>query len=306
MSGNLLILRNRKCAIFVPMNRQTLFEVRRHFVAALQPVYSLREAEQLWRMLLEDHFGIDRVTALSEPEMLLEEEQLRLVEYAENQLNNNIPIQYVLGMARFMDLRLKVDGSVLIPRPETEEMVRHILESRCTPPRHIWDIGTGSGCIALALKKAFPNAEVYAFDISPKALMLARQNAEDNQLKINFIECDILQPQSDILSQPVDLVVSNPPYVCQSERADMLPNVLDWEPEQALFVPDNDPLLFYRAILRHAQSQLTIEGAVWFEINEAMGAAMKCLCADFGFAPVEVHRDFREKERFLSCGKSRG
>ncbi len=283
------------------MNKQTLFEVKRHFVTALQPNYSLRETEQLWRMLLEDRFGIDRVTALSQPEMLLDADQLFFVEDAENQLNKNRPIQYVLGVVRFLDLHLKVDESVLIPRPETGELVRRIVESVTVPPQRIWDIGAGSGCIGLALKKAFPDAEVYAFDVSSKALRLAQENAKRNNLKINFVECDILHPESEILLQPVDLVVSNPPYVCQSERADMQPNVLDWEPEQALFVPDDDPLLFYRTILRQSKPRLTPKGVVWFEINQAMGGAMKRLCADFGFDTVEVLCDFMEKERFLSC-----
>ena len=163
----------------------------------------------------------------------------------------------------------------------------------------IWDIGTGSGCIAIALAKQFPNAEVIAFDVSEEALKIAKENAESNDVKVTFVQDDVLNPTSEFFNQPVDLVVSNPPYVCDSERASMEANVLDWEPENALFVPDNDPLLFYRQILRLAKNQMISNGQVWFEINERMGEEMLQLCHEMGFAEAEIILDYAEKPRFV-------
>ena len=162
----------------------------------------------------------------------------------------------------------------------------------------IWDIGTGSGCIAIALAKHIANAEVIAFDISEEALQIAKENAESNNVQVTFVQDDILNPQSEFFSQPVDLVVSNPPYVCDSERVTMESNVLDWEPENALFVPDDDPLRFYRKILELAKAQLPPGGHVWFEINERMGGDMVRACHEMGFAEAEILLDFAEKPRF--------
>ena len=167
-----------------------------------------------------------------------------------------------------------------------------------TLPIRIWDIGTGSGCIAIALAKQFPNAEVIAFDVSDEALQIAKENAENNGVKVTFVHDDVLNPQSDYFNQPVDLVVSNPPYVCDSERTAMESNVLDWEPENALFVPDDDPLQFYRQILRLAKNQLNPNGQVWFEINERMGEDMVRVCHEMGFAQAEILEDFAGKPRF--------
>ena len=162
----------------------------------------------------------------------------------------------------------------------------------------IWDIGTGSGCIAIALAKHFENAEVIAFDVSEEALQIAKENAESNGVKVTFVHDDVLNPTSEFFNQPVDLVVSNPPYVCDSERDAMEANVLDWEPENALFVPDDDPLLFYRQILHLAKKQLNPKGQVWFEINERMGEAMVRACREMGFSEAEILLDFAEKPRF--------
>ena len=162
----------------------------------------------------------------------------------------------------------------------------------------IWDIGTGSGCIAIALAKHFSNAEVIAIDVSDEALQIAKENAENNGVQVTFVHDDVLQPQSDYFNHPVDLVVSNPPYVCDSERAQMEANVLDWEPESALFVPDDDPLRFYRKIMELAKNQLNPDGQIWFEINEQMGEKMLQLCNEMGFAEAEIIHDFAEKPRF--------
>jgi len=258
-----------------------------------------REAEQLMRILLEDLFGIDLKRQLMEPDLRIDEWQYHQLEEAVKQLLAGEPVQYVTGVARFGDLLIKVSPSVLIPRPETEELVQKVCASLPKEkPLRIWDIGTGSGCIAIALAKHFVNAEVVGFDVSEAALKVAKENAESNDVKVAFVQDDVLHPQSESFYQPVDLVVSNPPYVCDSERASMERNVLDWEPERALFVPDADPLLFYRQILRLAKAQLTPKGQVWFEINERMGEEMLQICHEIGYAESEILADFDGKPRF--------
>ena len=293
-----------------------LQKTRRHFIAVLAEKFPQREAEQLMRILLEDIFGIDWNQQLMNPDLRIDERQHCLLSEAVQHLLAGEPVQYVTGVARFCDLSFKVSPGVLIPRPETEELVQKIctislpchsnvdmcgrLESMEVGSKRIriWDIGTGSGCIAIALAKHFVNAEVIGFDISEEALQIAKQNAEDNGVHVTFIQDDVMHPTSEFFSQPVDLLVSNPPYVCDSERATMEPNVLDWEPEKALFVSDEEPLLFYRQILRLAKNQLNSNGQIWFEINERMGEEMLRLCHEIGFAKAEIMLDFAGKARF--------
>ena len=291
-------------------------KTKRHFTEALAETFPHREAEQLMRILLEDLFGIDLKRQLMEPDLRIDELQHHQLSEAVKRLQAGEPVQYVTGMARFCDLLIKVSPAVLIPRPETEELVQKICTSsllchssvgECggeesiggiTRKFRIWDIGTGSGCIAIALAKHFVNAEVIAFDVSEEALQIAKENAESNGAKVTFVQDDVLHPKSDYFNHPVDLIVSNPPYVCNSECTTMERNVLDWEPENALFVPDDDPLLFYRQILLLAKNQLTLDGQVWFEINERMGEATVRVCQKMGFSEAEIMLDFAEKPRF--------
>jgi len=266
----------------------------------LAETFPQREAEQLMRILLEDLFDIDLKRQLMEPDLRIDEGQHYQLEEAVKRLQEGEPVQYVTSVARFGDLIIKVSPDVLIPRPETEELVQKICASLPKEkPLRIWDIGTGSGCIAIALAKHFVNAEVVGFDVSAAALRMAHENAENNGVKVTFVQDDVLNPQSAYFSQSVDLVVSNPPYVCDSERATMESNVLDWEPQTALFVPDTDPLLFYRQILKLAKDQLNPDGQVWFEINERMGEEMLGLSHGFGFSKTKVLEDFAGKIRFL-------
>ena len=293
-----------------------LQKTKRYFTEVLAETFPQREAEQLMRILLEDLFGLDLKRQLMEPKLRIDEQQHFELREAVQRLLTGEPVQYVTGMARFCDLLIKVSPSVLIPRPETEELVQKISTSsllchssvgKCggeesiggvTKKFRIWDIGTGSGCIAIALAKHFENAEVIGFDVSEAALQIARENAESNSAKVTFVHDDVLNPTSEFFSQPVDLVVSNPPYVCDSERATMESNVLDWEPENALFVPDDDPLLFYRQIMHLAKDRLTPNGQVWFEINERKGEEMLLLCREIGFAEAEIREDFAGRLRF--------
>ena len=251
------------------------------------------------RILLEDLFSIDWNQQLMNPDLRIDEHQHHLLSEAVQRLLDGEPVQYVTGMARFYDLSFKVSPAVLIPRPETEELVQKICTGLSVEkPIRIWDIGTGSGCIAIALAKHFENAEIIAFDVSEEALQIAKENAENNGVKVSFVHDDVLNPQSDYFNQPVDLVVSNPPYVCDSERVAMESNVLDWEPEKALFVPDDDPLRFYRQILLLAQPQLNPGGQIWFEINERMGEEILSLCHEMGYDEAEIMEDFSERHRF--------
>ena len=278
-----------------------LNKTKRHYTKVLAERFPQREAEQLMRILLEDLFDIDLKRELMDPKLrITEEEEARLAQ-AVNDLLQGRPVQYVTGKAWFDGLPFQVDESVLIPRPETEELVQHIAqELPLDRPLRIWDIGTGSGCIAVALAKRFPQAEVVAFDVSDKALETARQNALWNGVRVEFILDDVLHPQSEVWNQPVDLVVSNPPYIRESEKAAMESNVLDHEPHTALFVPDEDPLLFYRQILQLAQSRLNPQGMVWFEINEALGEEMVRLCNEKGLV-AEVLKDLYNKPRFVKA-----
>lgn len=275
-----------------------LNKTKRHFIEVLADQFTLREAEQLMRILLEDLFGIDLTRQLMEPRLRIDELQYAQLENAVMQLLEGVPVQYVTGKAWFDGLLFQVDESVLIPRPETEELVQKIAENLpVDQPLRIWDVGTGSGCIAIALAKRFPHAKVLAFDVSEAALETARQNALFNEVQVELVCDDVLHPQSDLLQQPVDVVVSNPPYIRESEKAAMERNVLDHEPSQALFVPDDDPLLFYRQILTLAKPQLTAQGSVWFEINEALGEEMIQLGQEMGFEVI-LHPDFLGKPRF--------
>ena len=277
-----------------------LQKTKRHFTALLAEKFTQREAELLMRILLEDLFGIDWNRQLMNPDLRIDEHQHYQLGEAVKRLLAGEPVQYVTGMARFNDLLLKVSTAVLIPRPETEELVQKIGTSLpANKHMRIWDIGTGAGCIAIALAKHFTNAEVIAFDVSEEALQIAMENAESNGAVVTFVQDDVLNPTSDYFNQPVDLVVSNPPYVCNSERAAMEANVLDWEPEKALFVPDDDPLRFYCQILALAKKQLNPNGQVWFEINERMGVEMLSLCREMGFSNAEVLEDFAGKSRFV-------
>ena len=277
-----------------------LQKTKRHFTALLAEKFPQREAEQLMRILLEDLFGIDWNQQLMNPDLRIDEHQHYQLSGSVKRLLSGEPVQYVTGLARFNDLLLKVSPAVLIPRPETEELVQKIGTSLLKEKNlRIWDIGTGSGCIAIALAKHSPKSDVIAFDVSEEALQIAKENAESNGAKVTFVHDNVMNPISDYFNQPVDMVVSNPPYVCDSERAAMEANVLDWEPETALFVPDDDPLRFYRQILAMAIKQLNPDGQVWFEINERMGEELLSLCHEIGFSNAEVLEDFAGKPRFI-------
>ncbi len=208
------------------------------------------------------------------------------------------PLQYITGTTEFAGIKLRVNSSVLIPRPETEELVEWICESDISP-ESILDIGTGSGCIALSLKKLIPGTRLTGIDVSPDALSIAKRNAEINALDIHFMEADILRWNDVSWPGKYGLIVSNPPYVTTSERAAMNKNVLDHEPYKALFVEDDNPLKFYNAIVDFATAWLIPEGKLYFEINEKFGSQMINLMQSHGFRNIEIKRDLQEKERMI-------
>ncbi len=278
-------------------------DCRKYYAGELEKIYGSNEANALIMILLEHYFGIDRMKIALEPEMRLSESEMLTLHFAVKELLKNKPVQYILGETEFCGMRFMVDENVLIPRPETEEMVMmiaHSVETMCTSSVHILDIGTGSGCIAISLAKLLKNSVVTAVDVSEKALEVAKKNAKANGVDVKFILDNILNPRNqELIDNQYDIIVSNPPYVCESEKSEMRANVLDYEPSTALFVSDSDPLVFYRKILEFAQNTLKPDGEVWFEINEKFGTEMNNLCQEKGFQNVEIIKDFRERDRIL-------
>ena len=257
--------------------------------------YERGEAQAMGFLLLEEMCDLSQADVLIGKDDELGEKQVLNLQRAVDRLMKGEPIQYVIGHTDFCGLRVDVGRGVLIPRQETEELVAAV---EGFTPRSILDVGTGSGCIALALKHRLKEAQVTAMDISKEALEIARGNAERLGLDIAFEQCDILnaQPQERIY----DLIVSNPPYVCEEERVEMEPHVLDYEPESALFVPDNHPLLFYEAITEYALTALNDGGMLAFETNRRFAHDVEALMADAGFDGIQVKRDMFNNERIVT------
>lgn len=259
------------------------------------------EASAIALMLLEEVAGLTKMQVLTGtmPEGSHTDALLDTLRSMARRISMYEPVQYVLGYEWFRGMRFKVTPDVLIPRPETGELVDWAIEASAD---RILDIGTGSGCIAISLAKALPAAQVTALDISHAALSIAQENAIANSTTVDFLHCDILTDPiplqssfgvfgSDSTPLPYDLIISNPPYICDSEASDMSPNVLDHEPHTALFVPDADPLLFYRTIARKALTALAPHGILMFEINRAYGDETVQLLRDFGYTDIQLRQD---------------
>lgn len=262
---------------------------------ALRPLYGEREADQIARMVISERTGVGLMALLADPMAEVEIEDLEaLVE----ELREGRPVQYLLGHTEFCGLDLRVGEGVLIPRPETEELVGHIV--RQSPmAASILDVGTGSGAIACALKSALPQARVVGVDYSPEALVIARENSSRLALEIDFVEADALDADHLLEGEQFDLIVSNPPYIPCSEAADMRLNVTAYEPSMALFVPDDDPLCFYRSIARAARRLLTAEGELWFEVHERYAEQTAELLRAAGFGQTTIYYDLFDKPRML-------
>jgi len=278
----------------------------RDIVLKLKALYPDEEARAMTDRLFEHIFELSPVQRVMAGHEITDTEKLIMLESAAAKLINYIPLQYVIGKAWFMNLELIVNESVLIPRPETEELVSLIVkvaEKSRNNRLKIIDIGTGSGCIAIALKHYLPDAKVTAIDISEDALKIAASNAERNNVEIDFIKSDILDPSQWGLLPQSDLIVSNPPYVTDSEKLLMQLNVLNYEPHTALFVPDNDPLRFYKAITHFSENKLSAKGQLWFEINESYGDEVLALFDKEIFPVKEIFRDMATKQRFTFASK---
>lgn len=272
---------------------------------SLQPVYENREASNIANLIMEDITGWDRTRRVIHHDESLTETQLERYTQCRNELLHGRPTQYVLGHAWFCDMRFQVDEHVLIPRPETEELVMEVKKMYADIPAdhgHLFkliDIGTGSGCIAIALKKYFPDWDVWALDKSDKALAIAKTNAVLLDTEIHFVESDILKEAKSDALPAFDLIISNPPYIPVEDKPDMDDRVLDHEPHSALFVTDNDPLQFYKAILLFSDHHLLRGGMLFFETHELYAQAVANLMEENGFENISIKKDFQEKERIV-------
>ncbi|WP_040625669.1 peptide chain release factor N(5)-glutamine methyltransferase [Mucilaginibacter paludis] len=284
---------------------KTILDVLMSFDEKLHLLYDKPEIDSIKYLAVSDVTGLSKaqLRAFTGNEITTPQAE-KLTDIA-NQLQTGIPLQYILGHTEFYGLNFQVNPSVLIPRPETEELVEWIIQA--AQERHqqeaILDIGTGSGCIPVKLKKHLPDAEVSAIDISPAALQTAKQNATLNGVDVAFIEADILNPV-EISFPQYSILVSNPPYVTEREKAHMHVNVLNNEPHLALFVSDHDPLVFYRAIADFALQHLTSNGLLFFEINENLGQQMIDLLQDKNLKNIELRQDMRGKDRMIKAQKA--
>lgn len=274
-------------------------DVIKFFRQELKDIYDAGEIETFISFCFEEYLNFNKTDLiLSATENVTESELLKF-NFAVKQLKQQRPIQYIFGKADFYGLKFKVNEHVLIPRPETEELVDLIIrENKDRQQLSILDIGTGSGCIAIALKKHLPAARISALDVSDQALEIARQNAQANQVDISFFQQDILKWDAE-KALTYDCIVSNPPYICFSEKTGMHKNVLEHEPHLALFVPDEDPLLFYKSIAGFAVSHLKKDGKLYFEINASYGLEASKMLGEKGFKNTAIINDLNNKNRIL-------
>ena len=297
--------------------------LKTHFFSELQTIQEASEIESFFFILTEYIHNLKRIDVALNPDFEVSEADFETWNAIISELKTEKPIQYITGEAWFYGCRFEVNENTLIPRPETEELVEWIIESQKSKVKSqkskvksqksktenltiqqsnhlsILDIGTGSGCIPIALKKEIPNAIVFAIDVSEKALEMARKNAVDNEVEVHFILQNILE--TDSLDEKYDIVVSNPPYVRNLEKHEIKKNVLDYEPHLALFVEDNNALLFYRKIAELALTGLSPNGKLFFEINQYLGKETVSLLENLGFKNIELRKDFVGNDRMICC-----
>ncbi len=285
-----------------------LKDIQKIFHQELAAIYDKNEVDSFFFILMESFYNITRIKLAMNPELAIDNEEKVL--NGLERLKKEEPIQYIIGDTEFFGLPFKVNQNVLIPRPETEELVSLVVESLklkvgSSNSVNILDVGTGSGCIAISLAKNLKNTKVYALDVSKEALEIAKQNAGLNHVEVTFMEADILVMEDggweaeNILNIKFDVIVSNPPYVRKLEKKQMKANVLNNEPHLALFVEDDNPLRFYKAITKFAVNNLTDNGLLFFEINEYLGAEMIQLLKDHNFMNIELKQDIFKKDRMI-------
>lgn len=277
-------------------------QYRTQFIKELSPFYDAYEAESFFYLILEEKHKLRQIDLALNHELAFEENDFLVWEELLKQLKQEVPIQYLLGRTNFYGLDFEVNENVLIPRPETEELVEWIINENTSTDKtkkiRILDIGTGSGCIAISLAKNLPNAEVFGIDISKKAIETAKRNAIRNDVEVTFMFLNILETEE--FTCQFDVIVSNPPYVRNIEKVEIKKNVLDYEPHLALFVEDNDPLIFYRKIASLAQNGLQKNGKLYFEINQYLGKEMIELLENMNFENVELRKDIYDNDRMIS------
>ena len=291
-----------------------LKNIKQEFVEALSGLYPLEEIQSFFTILSEAYLGLSRIEIALQPEKEITAENSKKIYKAIYRLKQFEPIQYIIGETEFYGLTFFVNKDVLIPRPETEELVAWIVkESRENreerkdllianeESKNILDIGTGSGCIAVSLAYSLPSAKVSALDISLGALSIAKQNAKKNKVTVNFLKVDVLNIEEDLFKEEFDVIVSNPPYVRELEKSQIEPNVIKYEPHTALFVEDEDPLLFYRKIAQFSQTYLKSDGTLFFEINEYLSKELIIMLTNEGFTDVILKKDIFGKARMIKC-----
>ena len=281
-------------------------QYRTYFIQELAPFYDAYEAESFFYLILEDRHKLRQIDLALNHELVFEEADIEKWKILLAELKKEVPIQYLLGKTNFYGLDFEVNEHVLIPRPETEELVEWIIRENSGIERlknlKILDIGTGSGCIAISLAKNIPNAKVFAIDVSAEALAMAKKNAKNNNVEITFLLQSILETED--LKQDFDIIVSNPPYVRNLEKQEIKKNVLNYEPHLALFVEDNDALIFYRKITELAQKNLVENGQLYFEINQYLGTEMTDLLGKMNFKNIELRKDIYDNDRMMRGLKS--
>ena len=279
-----------------------LKELKVYFISKLSSLFELSEIEVFLYRLLDHQLQISKIDAILQPDLMLDAEDVVFFKNAVNELLKEKPLQYIIGNTSFYGLNFKVTEATLIPRPETEELVDWVLED-CTKNDGltILDIGTGSGCIPISLAKNLPNATIATIDVSDEAIVVAKENAETNGVTVKFIHDNILTYSSTV--NKYDVIVSNPPYVRNLEKHEIKKNVLAYEPHLALFVEDDDALLFYRKITEFALFNLQEQGTLYFEINQYLGKETVALVKSLGFSSVELRQDLSGNDRMLKASK---
>jgi release factor glutamine methyltransferase len=279
-------------------------ELKEHFFLELVEIYPENEIQSFFHILIQHRLKLSRVQFALNYKATINKEDTVYFQKSIIDLKHYRPIQYIMGTTEFFGLQFAVNPSVLIPRPETEELVDWIIKdykeassNLKNPQIRILDIGTGSGCIAISLAKNLPNTEIYALDVAPEIIALAKKNSKYNKCKINFIELDILS--IDILPYKFDIIVSNPPYVQEQEKDQMPPNVIKNEPHLALFVKNENPLIFYDKISDLAKLSLNSKGTLYFEINQYLGENMISLLKSKGFKDIELRKDIFGVDRTI-------
>ncbi|MBT2160998.1 peptide chain release factor N(5)-glutamine methyltransferase [Zobellia barbeyronii] len=278
-----------------------LKEIKNIYHKELDGLYAKEEVDNFFYLLIEHYLNLQRFVLALQPNLTLTKDEEQPLFEALSELKLQRPVQYIIGSTSFMDLDFEVNENVLIPRPETEDLIRWIVDEVKTsrPDKksglRILDIGTGSGCIAISLAKLLPDAKVFALDVSEKALETAKRNAERNAVKVEFIHADILN--FDGFASNFDVIVSNPPYVRELEKKEMHKNVLEHEPDLALFVSDENPLVFYKAITQLAKQTLSEEGMLFFEINQYLAKETEALLHQHNFIEIEVRKDIFGNDR---------